>query len=440
MNGTAIKIENVSKSYKLYNSPGDRFKEALNPFRKIYHKEFYALRNINLEVKQGEILGVVGKNGSGKSTLLKLISSVLVPNNGNVKVNGKISALLELGSGLNPEFTGLQNVFFYGTILGITRDEMKKKLESILAFADIGEFIHQQLKTYSSGMRARLGFALAVSVDPDILIVDEVLAVGDLSFRRKCYGKIQELFSNGKTVILVSHNSQAIAQYCSRAILIKEGEIAHDDKPRVVLALYEQYIFSRPASEKRLKEESGRKKTEDHDHDSFIENLNVNPVQTNENMARIYDACVRNSDGKIVNLLVRDNVYTVEFKAEYFHRFKHVSLGVQIKDMKGFLISGANLLDYQQQLVSQVSKGDIVKVRWSFKCLLVPGLYTITLSSMSESIKDSIRLTDALMFKVQPDKNVNGGVVGLEQKITVEEVKMATPLELESYCNDINPA
>jgi len=190
----AISLKNVSKYYKLYNKPKDRLKEALSRSGKIYHKKFYATKNLDLEIKKGEILGIVGKNGSGKSTLLKLITGVLTPDEGSITVNGKISALLELGSGFNPEFTGMQNIFFYGTILGFSKEEMKEKLDDILAFADIGDFIQQPLKTYSSGMKSRLGFAVAVHIDPEILILDEVLAVGDILFRRKCYAKMEEFF------------------------------------------------------------------------------------------------------------------------------------------------------------------------------------------------------------------------------------------------------
>ena len=184
MSDIAISIKNVSKYYKLYNSPKDRLKESLSFSNKQYHKKFYATQNLSLDIKKGEILGIVGKNGSGKSTLLKLITSVLTPDEGSIKVNGKISALLELGSGFNPEFTGIENIFFYGTILGFSKQEMEAKLDDIIAFADIGDFIYQPLKSYSSGMKSRLGFAVAIHIEPEILILDEVLSVGDVLFQR----------------------------------------------------------------------------------------------------------------------------------------------------------------------------------------------------------------------------------------------------------------
>jgi ABC-type polysaccharide/polyol phosphate transport system ATPase subunit len=251
MDDVAIRLENVSKYYKLFNSANDRLKEALNPFGKVYHNDFYALKNIDLEIKKGEILGIVGKNGSGKSTLLKLITGVLTPDEGTVTVNGKISALLELGSGFNPEFTGLQNIYFYGAILGFSKDEMEGKLDEILAFAEIGDFIHQPLKTYSSGMKSRLGFSVAVHIDPEILILDEVLSVGDALFQRKCFAKMEAFFEGGKTIIFVSHDINSVNELCSRAIFLFEARVLLDSDTRIVTNYYQKYIFSNNKDIKR---------------------------------------------------------------------------------------------------------------------------------------------------------------------------------------------
>ena len=216
-----IKVEELSKVYKLYDNHRDRVKEALNPFGKKYHKDFYALRDISFDVKRGESLGILGKNGSGKSTLLQILTGVLQPTTGKVEVKGKVSALLELGAGFNPEFTGLQNVYFNGSIMGYTKEEMDQRLDDILAFADIGDFVYQPVKTYSSGMFVRLAFAVAVNVDPDILIIDEALAVGDAKFQKKCYDKMKTFQENGKTILLVTHAS--IKGFASNGMLINEG-------------------------------------------------------------------------------------------------------------------------------------------------------------------------------------------------------------------------
>ncbi|GFO64801.1 ABC transporter ATP-binding protein [Geomonas paludis] len=225
MHNPIIKIRNLSKVYKLYDSPTERLKEALHPFGKKYHREFYALQGIDLDVASGETIGLIGPNGAGKSTLLKAITGVIAPTTGSVEVTGKISALLELGAGFNPDISGLENVYFNGAILGFSRDAMDRKLDEILSFADIGDFIHQPVKTYSSGMMVRLAFAVAASVEPDILIVDEALSVGDSRFKQKCLRKINEFIDKGVTVLFVSHDMASIKTFCRKAIWIGNGKI-----------------------------------------------------------------------------------------------------------------------------------------------------------------------------------------------------------------------
>lgn len=225
MNNIAIKVENLSKVYKLYDGPMDRLKEALHPFGKKFHNDYFALNNINFEIRRGETVGIIGRNGAGKSTLLKIITGVLTPTTGKVEVNGRIASLLELGAGFNPEMTGLENVFFSGTIMGFTHEEMETKLEAILAFADIDEFIHQPVKTYSSGMYVRLAFAINVAVEPEILIVDEALAVGDALFQKRCYQHMEKLVANGTTLLFVSHEQESIRTLTNRAILLNHGKI-----------------------------------------------------------------------------------------------------------------------------------------------------------------------------------------------------------------------
>lgn len=219
----AIKVEGVTKSYKLYSAPIDRMKEAFNPLKRVYHQDFHALENINFEVKKGETLGIVGRNGAGKSTLLKIITGVLTPTTGKVQVNGRVSALLELGAGFNQELSGMENVFFQASLLGITRAEMQTRLNAILNFADIGDFIYQKVKTYSSGMFARLAFAVAIHVEPDILIVDEALSVGDAHFQLKCHKRMNELRAKGVTILFVSHDTYSVKTLCSKALFLHQG-------------------------------------------------------------------------------------------------------------------------------------------------------------------------------------------------------------------------
>ncbi len=237
-NDVVVKLESVSKFYKLYHSPKDRLKEALNPFGKKYHKEFFALKDISFELRKGECLGVIGKNGMGKSTLLKLVAHIIEPSSGSISVNGSVSALLELGTGFNPEFTGLQNIYFYGTILGFNKKQIEKKIEEIIKFADIGEFIDQPVKTYSSGMFVRLAFGVQTSLKPDILIVDEVLSVGDIFFQQKCHARIEELLSLGASLILVSHDMQLIEKYSTKTMLLNFGECIELGLPNQVVHSY----------------------------------------------------------------------------------------------------------------------------------------------------------------------------------------------------------
>lgn len=225
MKNIAIKVQNLSKVYKLYDKPVDRLKEALHPFQKKYHKEFYALDNVSFEIKKGDTVGIIGKNGAGKSTLLKIITGVITPTSGNVVFNGRIASLLELGAGFNPEYTGVENIYFQGILMGFIRAAMEEKIDDILAFADIGEFVHQKVKLYSSGMFARLAFAVAIHVDPDILIVDEVLSVGDIYFVQKCMHKINQIKASGTTVLLVSHDATTIRMLCDTALWLENGKI-----------------------------------------------------------------------------------------------------------------------------------------------------------------------------------------------------------------------
>ncbi|MEK5206058.1 ABC transporter ATP-binding protein [Psychrobacillus sp. FSL H8-0510] len=253
---TAIKLDNVSKIYKLYDSPKDRVKESLNPFSKKLHNEFYALKNISFELKRGETLGIIGKNGSGKSTLLKIIAGILNSSSGNTVVNGRITSLLELGAGFNPEYSGIENVFLNGSIMGYTKEQMEQKLPEIMNFADIGDYINKPVKQYSSGMFARLAFATVISFEPDILIVDEALAVGDIFFQQKCNIYMKEQMKN-TTKLLVTHDMNAISNMVDRAILLSNGEIKYDGDPLGALELYTKELHTEIFSKSPVVQEDG---------------------------------------------------------------------------------------------------------------------------------------------------------------------------------------
>lgn len=258
-----IEAKKLTKMYKLYDNPKDRFKETFSLTKKKYHKEFYALKDMNFQIFKGETVGIVGRNGSGKSTLLKMLTGVLNPSDGEMKVNGKISALLELGAGFNMEYTGIENIYLNGTIMGISRKEMESKLGDIIAFADIGDHIHQPVKTYSSGMFVRLAFAVAINVEPDILIVDEALAVGDTRFQLKCMDKFVEFMEQGKTVLFVSHDINSIKRFCKRTIWINNGVMIMDGKTDEVTDNYVDFLKSELPIEEYLERKANPQKEED---------------------------------------------------------------------------------------------------------------------------------------------------------------------------------
>ena len=238
MSDIAIKIDNLSKIYRLYADPFDRLKESLHPFRKKYHRDFYALNDVNFEIEKGETVGIIGKNGCGKSTLLQIITGILFPTTGTVMVNGKIAALLELGAGFNPDLTGIENVYFSGTLMGFTREEMDEKIDHILSFADIGEFVYQPVKTYSSGMFVRLAFAVNIASDPEVMIVDEALSVGDMNFQAKCMTALTRIQESGATVLFVSHDVEAVKSLCNRGVYLEDGIVKAIGKAPDVAELY----------------------------------------------------------------------------------------------------------------------------------------------------------------------------------------------------------
>lgn len=241
-NDIAIKVENLNKCYKLYNSNADRLKEALSLTHKSYHRDHYALHNVSFDIPKGQTVGIIGTNGSGKSTLLKILTGVTTPTSGTAVVNGKISALLELGAGFNPEYTGMQNIYLNGTMMNYSTEEMEKRVPEIVKFADIGEFIYQPVKTYSSGMFARLAFAVAVNVDPDILIVDEALSVGDMNFQMKCMNRMNAMMQGGTTVLFVSHDMNVIRKFCTYGIWLNQGQKMMEGDVDDVVAHYLDHL------------------------------------------------------------------------------------------------------------------------------------------------------------------------------------------------------
>jgi len=411
MNDVAISLKNVSKYYKLYSSPRDRLKEALSFTGKTYHKKFYATKNISFELKKGEMLGVLGRNGSGKSTLLKLITNILKPDEGSVEVNGKISALLELGSGFNPQFTGMQNIFFYGTILGFTKEEMEEKLNDILTFADIGDFINQPLKTYSSGMKSRLGFAVAAHLNTEILILDEVLAVGDFVFRQKCLAKINEIRET-TSIILVSHSMNDIKVFCDKAIVLKNGALVFEGTTDNAIDFYHK------DQEKQIEEKKQEEKKpikEKHKH--------VPKKKEMKTSSKPFYGDMFHNENKITDVkhIWDKNIYRLneemQFEFEFVLNFRprNLIIGLPVWDKSGNLITSFNTDYYDIEFDKNTTK---ISAKLVSACAFNPGEYTsaIAITDGSEFVYRQLNN----VFKVSNKERVFGFVT-LEHQWIINE-------------------
>jgi ABC-type polysaccharide/polyol phosphate transport system ATPase subunit len=381
----AISVQNVSKKFRLFSSPSARLAEALHPFRKPYHHEFWALRDVSFTVDRGEVLGILGQNGSGKSTLLQIICSVMQATEGDVEARGRISALLELGAGFNPEFTGRQNVMLNGSIMGFSRKEMQQRMPQIEAFAEVGEFFDQPVKTYSSGMSVRVAFAAAIHIDPEILIVDEALAVGDAKFQHKCYARIENFKAENKTIILVTHDIGQITAHCDRAILMNKGRLVMDGKPRDVVDRYIETIFGDDDPVPGNANDTGKSHVTtvaiDHSSVEFVDNKRIeerrsyckNEVRFGDRRAEILDCVIESGgfwDPAQINFGDPINIHV---KLRYAAEFAPL-LGFGIKTLAGIEVYGSNT--YMQHIPVPASKpGNVQRIRFSFSVPLRPGDY-----------------------------------------------------------------
>lgn len=331
-----IKIEKLNKVYNLYDKPIDRMKEALSIHKKSYHREHYALKDISLEINKGETIGIIGTNGAGKSTLLKIITGVLTPTSGTVQIKGKISALLELGAGFNMEYTGMENIYLNGTMMGYSENEMQGKVQSIIEFADIGDFIHQPVKTYSSGMFARLAFAVAINVEPDILIVDEALSVGDVRFQIKCMNKMNEMMKGGTTVLFVSHDINAIRRFCTRAIYLRDGQIQESGDVNTIADHYLEYLKIGENIYKTSIEDMGP---------AVEEQADLKPYTPGDNIAEIISFRILDVKGQEVSEIDHDEPLHIEVYYDvYDNSIKPPVLGIAVRGMDDDYVCGLNTL------------------------------------------------------------------------------------------------
>lgn len=377
---SVIEIKNISKIYNLYNKPSDRLKEALFA-RQSRHTEFAALNDVSFNVNKGEILGIIGKNGSGKSTILKIITSVLTPTSGECIVKGKIAALLELGAGFNMEYTGIENIYLNGQMIGFSKDEMDKKLQDIIDFADIGEHIYQPVKTYSSGMFARLAFSVAISVDPDILIVDEALSVGDVFFQNKCYRRFEEFRERGKTILFVTHDMGSVIRYCNRCVLLNAGKKVAEGKPQEMVDLYKRIMVGQwNENEESLEEVSPVQSSNVKNDQLWKDQISTNPdIEVyGDGRADIIDFGIFSDTGDIGNNVYKGDYYSVKMKVRINEDNLNPIFAFKLRDIKGTELTGTNTM-LEDIDTSQCKKGDIVTITFRQKQYLQPGQYLVSL-------------------------------------------------------------
>lgn len=415
MNDIAIKIENLTKIYKLYDKPVDRLKESLSISKKSRHKDYYALKDINLEVRKGEIFGIVGTNGSGKSTILKIITGVLTQTSGTVDINGKISALLELGAGFNPEYTGIENIYLNGTMLGYTKEEIDEKLSDIISFADIGEFIYQQVKTYSSGMFARLAFAVSINVDPDILIVDEALSVGDTRFQKKCYRKMEE-FKKEKTIILVTHDIGVISKFCDRVAWIEKGYLKDVGDPIEISKQYTAYVMQ----SQLLQEDIENKSTEvSKNKDEDIIDITGIVESYGDKKALIIGIGMFQNESLVQTVMPNENT-KIKIRVEYKENIFQPIVGFTIKDRLGNVVFQSNSEVLQQEINTDSRTCEEYEFEFIFPELNV-GQYTISPAIASGTQANHVQhnwIHDAYVFNV-----INNNLYNLEGTLSLSNIR-----------------
>ena len=434
----AINVCDVTKIYRLYDKPIDRLKESISLTHKKYHKEFFALDKISFSVEKGSTVGIIGTNGSGKSTILKIITGVLNPTTGSVEVDGNISALLELGAGFNMDYTGIENIYMNGTMMGFSREQMEAKLPEILEFADIGDFVYQPVKTYSSGMFVRLAFALAINVEPEILIVDEALSVGDVFFQAKCYRRMEEIRKTGTTILMVTHDMGSVIKYCDKVILLNKGEFLAEGPAGEMVDLYKKILAGRMDDleadlAKRLDSNFSDMMELNNDinkthakeyHGLMKDKISINPNKTEygDGRAEIYDLGLLDSKGELTNLLLKGEEFTIREKIRFNANIEAPIFTFTIKDKKGTELSGTNTM-FEGVEVKPVKPGDEVVVEFKQKMTLQGGEYLLSMSCTGFENGTHVvyhRLYDVTFITVISNKNTVG-VYDMESKVNLTQ-------------------
>lgn len=408
----AISVEHVSKIYKLFKKPADRVIDALRlmPWKKV--SEHHALEDVNFHVYQGEMVGIIGTNGSGKSTILKIITGVLHPTKGEVKVNGRISALLELGAGFNREYTGIENIYLNGTMIGFSKEEIDAKLQDILEFADIGDFVYQPVKTYSSGMFVRLAFAVAINIEPEILIVDEALAVGDVFFQAKCYRKFDEFKKMGKTILFVSHDLSSISKYCDRVVLLNKGVKLGEGKPKEMIDIYKQVLVGQYDETKAETQHVAGEKGD-----------NPNLLEYGSGKAEITECFVTDEKNRCTNAIIKGSSFTVHMKVAFKERVPAPIFAFTVKNVKGTEITGTNTM-FERTFMETVEAGEEKEITFTQDMNLQGGEYLLSFGLTGYEGSDFTvyhRLYDAINISVISDKDTVG-FYDMNSKVVVKDV------------------
>lgn len=411
MENIAIKVTDLEKVYKLYDKPSDRLKEALRIGRGRRHTEHRALKGVNMTIRQGECVGIIGTNGSGKSTILKIITGVLSPTSGEVEVNGRISALLELGAGFNMEYNGIENIYLNGTMIGFSKKEIDQKLDEILAFADIGDYVYQPAKTYSSGMFVRLAFAVAINIDPEILIVDEALSVGDVFFQAKCYHKFEEFKEMGKTILFVSHDLSSINKYCDRVVLLNQGVKLGEGSPRKMIDTYKQVLvgqYTAPEAEgERLLDDEQLREMAAKGVDA---SKNPELLEYGSKKAQITEYYITDEKGTRTSTILKGSAFTIYMRVEMAERINAPIFAFTIKNVRGTEITGTNTM-LEKAFLESVEAGETKEITFTQKMNLQGGDYLLSLGVTGYEEDDFTvyhRLYDVLDVTVVSDKDTVG--------------------------------
>lgn len=438
MSEYAIQVKDVSKMYKLYDRNRDRLLDAFGLSKTPRYHEHYALHNLNFSVKKGETVGIIGTNGAGKSTILKIITGVLNPTDGQVEINGRISALLELGAGFNMEYTGIENIYLNGTMIGFSREEIDKKLDDILKFADIGDFVYQPVKTYSSGMFVRLAFAVAINIEPEILIVDEALSVGDVFFQAKCYKKFEDFKKMGKTILFVSHDLGSIAKYCDRVVLLNKGTKIAEGNPKQMIGMYKKLLVNQlnldETTQEMVMEEESEHSLDNEpmftlgkDKETLWRNkyeINPNVDEYGNGKAHIIDFAVRDEDGEITNSINKGTRFSIVSEVKFEQEIQNPIFTYTFKNIQGTAITGTNTM-YEKKDLDVVYAGDVYTCTFTQDMNLQGGEYLLSISCTGYRDGEFVvyhRLYDVINITVVSEKNTVG-FYDMNSKVTIRKVE-----------------